>query len=247
MGHAGMAATVVRYLRSVGAPTAAAQPVEALPRPHLRAVREDERAPVDAAEFRRVLGHFATGVTVVTAPAAPSAAPATPSGGPANPSTTPAVPSATPSAPAGPAGFACQSFASLSLTPPLVSFMVARSSTTWPRIARAGVFCVNVLGADQGDLCRAFAVSGADKFAGVDYDAAPVTGSPRLAGVPAWIDCVVHAVHTGGDHLIVVGRVEALGTAEGADEDGREGAAAPLLFHRGAFGGFTPHGAHGGK
>ncbi|EPH40507.1 putative Flavin-dependent monooxygenase, reductase subunit HsaB [Streptomyces aurantiacus JA 4570] len=208
MGHAGMAATVVRYLRSVGAPTAADRPVETLPRPHLRAVREDERAPVGAAEFRRVLGHFASGVTVVTAPAGPGEA--------------------------GPAGFACQSFASLSLDPPLVSFMVARTSTTWPRIARAGVFCVNILGADQGALCRAFAVSGADKFAGVAYDAAPVTGSPRLAGAPAWIDCAVQAVHTGGDHLIVVGRVEALGAV---DEDA---GTAPLLFHRGAFGDFTP-------
>ncbi|MFI7010403.1 flavin reductase family protein [Streptomyces sp. NPDC050145] len=195
MGHAGMAATVVRYLRSVGAPTAA--PVEALPRPDLRAVRDDERAPVDPAEFRRVLGSFASGVTIVTAPGEQ------------------------------PAGFACQSFASLSLDPPLVAFMVARTSTTWPRIARAGVFCVNVLGADQGELCRGFAVSGADKFAGVAYDAAPVSGSPRLDGAAAWIDCVIHAVHTGGDHLIVVGRVTSLGT--GAED------AAPLLFHQGRF------------
>ncbi|MEU3738431.1 flavin reductase family protein [Streptomyces sp. NPDC032198] len=202
MGHAGMAATVVRYLRSVGAPTTAG-PVEALPRPQLRAVGDDERAPLDAGEFRRVLGNFATGVTVITAPASEGEA--------------------------GPAGFACQSFSSLSLAPPLVSFMVARTSTTWPRIARAGVFCVNVLGADQGALCRGFAVSGADKFAGVVYDAAPVTGSPRLAGVPAWIDCTIQAVHTGGDHLIVVGRVDALG----ATDDGE-----PLLFHRGKFGRF---------
>jgi flavin reductase (DIM6/NTAB) family NADH-FMN oxidoreductase RutF len=110
--------------------------------------------------------------------------------------------------------------------------MVGRTSTTWPRIARAGVFCVNVLGAHQGDLCRGFAVSGTDKFAGVAYDAAPVSGSPRLAGAPAWIDCTIHAVHTGGDHLIVVGRVDALGTSDGAD-------GAPLLFHRGRFGRFT--------
>ncbi|MFJ8821448.1 flavin reductase family protein [Streptomyces sp. NPDC102467] len=200
MGHAGMAATVVRYLRSVGAPTTAG-PVEPLPRPELRAVGDDERAPVDPAEFRRVLGTFATGVTVVTAP---------------------------PGAPGeGPAGFACQSFASLSLDPPLVAFMVARTSTTWPRIARAGVFCVNVLGADQGELCRGFAVSGADKFAGVDHTSAPVSGSPRLDGAAAWIDCAIHAVHTGGDHLIVVGRVTALGTH--AEER------APLLFHRGRF------------
>ncbi|MFF3889030.1 flavin reductase family protein [Streptomyces sp. NPDC001914] len=209
MGHAGMAAAAVRYLRSAGAPTVAG-PVEALPRPDLRAVREDERAPVDPARFRHVLGHFATGVTVVTAPA----------------------PEAETEEPAGPAGFACQSFASLSLDPPLICFMVGRTSTTWPRIARAGVFCVNVLGAHQGDLCRGFAVSGTDKFAGVAYDAAPVSGSPRLAGAAAWIDCTVHAVHTGGDHLIVVGRVDALG-ASGDGEDGED--VPPLLFHKGRF------------
>jgi flavin reductase (DIM6/NTAB) family NADH-FMN oxidoreductase RutF len=91
---------------------------------------------------------------------------------------------------------------------------------------------VNVLGAGQGQLCRAFAVSGADKFAGVPYDAAPVSGSPRLAGTVAWIDCAIHAVHTGGDHLIVVGRVNALGTT---DEP-----SGPLLFHRGHFTRLTP-------
>ncbi|QHA05350.1 flavin reductase [Streptomyces broussonetiae] len=192
MGHAGAAAAAVRYL----GPRA----VEPLPRPELRCVREDERAPVEPGEFRRVLGHFATGVAVITAPGAQGEA--------------------------GPAGFACQSFSSLSLEPPLVCFLVGRTSTTWPRIARAGAFCVNVLGAGQGELCRAFAVSGADKFAGVAYDAAPVSGSPRLTGAAAWIDCTIQAVHTGGDHLIVVGRVDALGT----DGDGD-----PLLFHRGRF------------
>ncbi|WP_406865353.1 flavin reductase family protein [Streptomyces sp. HUAS MG47] len=198
-----MAATAVRYLRSAGAPAGVGTPVHhpAGPRPELRAVRDDERAPVDPGEFRRVLGHFASGVTIVAARDED-----------------------------GLAGFACQSFASLSLDPPLVVFMVARTSTTWPRIARAGTFCVNVLGAEQGELCRAFAVSGADKFAGVAHAPAPVTGSPRLAGVPAWVDCTIRAVHTGGDHLIVVGAVEALG----AEDDG-----APLLFHRGRFGRFS--------
>ncbi|MDO0933996.1 flavin reductase family protein [Streptomyces sp. DG2A-72] len=196
MGHAGMAAAAVRYLRS-----GPARPVEALPRPELRCVGEDERAPVDQAEFRRVLGNFATGVAVVTSPATDGES--------------------------GPAGFACQSFSSLSLDPPLVAFMVGRTSTTWPCIARAGAFCVNVLAADQGALCRGFAVSGGDKFAGVAHDAAPVSGSPRLAGALAWIDCTIHAVHTGGDHLIVVGRVDDLGTADTPE--------APLLFHRGRF------------
>ncbi|MFJ8664433.1 flavin reductase family protein [Streptomyces sp. NPDC093600] len=193
-----MAATAVRYLRSAGAATA----VEHGPGPRLRAVRDDERLPVDPAEFRRVLGHFASGVTVVTA-----------------------------QGPEGPAGFACQSFASLSLDPPLVAFMVARTSTTWPHIARAGAFCVNILGAEQEDLCLGFARSGADKFAGVAHAPAPVTGSPRLDGAPAWIDCTIAQVHTGGDHLIVVGRVEALGAEAGGG---------PLLFHRGRFGRFTP-------
>jgi 3-hydroxy-9,10-secoandrosta-1,3,5(10)-triene-9,17-dione monooxygenase reductase component len=192
-----MAEAAVRYLRSVER----AAPVEPLPRPELRCVGEDERAPVGQAEFRRVLGNFASGVAVVTAAAAEGET--------------------------GPAGFACQSFSSLSLDPPLVAFMVGRTSTTWPRIARAGAFCVNVLAAHQGELCRGFAVSGADKFAGVAYDAAPASGAPRLTGTLAWIDCTIHAVHTGGDHLIVVGRVDALGAS---DED-----RAPLLFHKGRF------------
>ncbi|WP_405671729.1 flavin reductase family protein [Streptomyces sp. NBC_01530] len=203
MGHAGAAAAAVRYLRSAGTPGQ----VEALPRPELRCVGDNERAPVDQTEFRRVLGTFATGVTVITAPApAPTAATADE---------------------AGPAGFACQSFSSLSLDPPLIAFMVGRTSTTWPRIARAGAFCVNILGAHQGDLCRAFAVRGADKFTGVAYDGAPVSGSPRLTGAVAWIDCTIHAVHTGGDHLIVVGRVDALGTGDSPDGS--------LLFHQGRF------------
>lgn len=198
-----MAATAVRYLRSVGALTVT-EPPNPLPRPELRAVRADERAPVDPGAFRRVLGTFASGVTVVTSPGDDGE---------------------------GPAGFACQSFASLSLDPPMVVFMVARTSTTWPRIARAGVFCVNILGADQASLCRGFAVSGADKFAGVAWDPSPATRSPRLRDAPAWVDCTIHAVHTGGDHLIVVGRVEDLGCAPG-DAD-------PLLFHQGRFGSYV--------
>ncbi|MFE0421675.1 flavin reductase family protein [Streptomyces sp. NPDC058953] len=202
MGHAGMAATAVRYLRSAGAPTTAGpatapEAYEKHPRAELRAVRDGERAPVDGTEFRRVLGRFASGVTVITARDEE-----------------------------GPTGFACQSFSSLSLDPPLVVFMVGRSSRTWPRIARAGVFCVNVLGETQDGLCRGFAVSGGDKFAGVAHRPAPVTGAPLLDGVSAWVDCAVHAVHTGGDHLIIVGRVEALGTAGDGD---------PLIFHGGRF------------
>jgi 3-hydroxy-9,10-secoandrosta-1,3,5(10)-triene-9,17-dione monooxygenase reductase component len=209
MGHEGMAVAAVRYLRTVGetaSPTGAPAPVP----PALRAVRPGERLP-DAAEdprlLRSVLGHFCTGVTVVSAVTGDGA----------------------------PAGFACQSFSSLSLDPPLVSFSVARTSASWPRIARAGAFCVSVLAADQGELCRSFAVSsatGADKFDGVDWSPAPATGAPRLGGAIAWIDCTIHAVHVGGDHLIVLGRVCDL-SVDRADAE-------PLLFYRGAFRRLTP-------
>jgi 3-hydroxy-9,10-secoandrosta-1,3,5(10)-triene-9,17-dione monooxygenase reductase component len=164
----------------------------------------------DPATFRQVLGSFCSGVTVITA--------------------------VDRSRPAGePVGFTCQSFGSLSLDPPLVVFSVARTSTSWSRIRPSGAFCVNVLTRDQEALCRAFAVSLADKFAGVEWTPAPVTGSPRLAGSLAWIDCVIEAVHPGGDHNIVVGRVQALDTADSP--------AGPLLFYRSAFRGLAPSGS----
>ncbi|WP_236653199.1 flavin reductase family protein [Streptacidiphilus melanogenes] len=197
MGHEGMAVAAVRYLRAAGAPLSVAPVVaEAVAGPELQ-------ADADARVLRDALGHFATGVTVITAAGEDGQ----------------------------PVGFACQSFASLSLDPPLICFNVARTSSSWPRIARAGAFCVNVLAEDQGALCRSFAVSastGADKFAGVAWEAAPATGSPRLEGALAWVDCTIHAVHTGGDHLIVLGRVRELAAPRG-------GEAGPLVFYRSGF------------
>lgn len=134
-----------------------------------------------AARYRQVLGHFATGVTVVT----------TASGG-------------------APAGLAVNSFTSVSLAPPLIAFCVARTSSTWPRIQAAGAFCVNILAEDQEHLCRVFATSGRDKFRGVGWRPAE-SGAPILAGALAWVDCFVEAEHPGGDHLIVVGRVREVG------------------------------------
>ncbi|MGI5350685.1 flavin reductase family protein [Streptomyces sp. CA-250714] len=160
--------------------------------------------PVDESRFRHVLGHFASGVTVITAPQGEGAA--------------------------GPAGFTCQSFAALSLEPPMVTFLVARTSTTWPRIADAGVFCVNILTSDQGELCRGFARRGVDKFAGVEWDPGRATGSPMLRGALAWIDCTIDAVHPGGDHHIVTGRVHHLAAAPHGT---------PLLFYCGSFGSFS--------
>src|ERR1700685_839007 len=95
---------------------------------------------LDQARFREALGHFATGITIVTATDAGE-----------------------------PVGFSCQSFAALSLDPPMVILAPAKTSTSWPRIARAQSFCVNILGEHQEAVCRAFAVSGGDKFDGVEW------------------------------------------------------------------------------
>lgn len=150
----------------------------------------------DPSTMRAVLGNFPSGVTIVTG-----------------------------TTPDGPVGFTCQSFASLSLDPPLVLVLPGRSSTSWPPIEASGRFCVNVLAEHQGELSTTFATSGADKFAGVEWASSDL-GSPILAGAVAWIDCTLHAVHDGGDHLIVVGAVHDLGAVE---ETG------PLVFHRGAY------------
>jgi len=121
-----------------------------------------------------------------------------------------------------PVGFTCQSFISLSLDPPFVAVAPARTSTSWPRIARAGSFCVNVLGDHQRELCRGFAVSGGPKFEGVNWHPAPITGAPLIEDSLAWVDCKVELVHDAGDHELIIGRVLELGTGEGS----------PLLFFR---------------
>jgi 3-hydroxy-9,10-secoandrosta-1,3,5(10)-triene-9,17-dione monooxygenase reductase component len=152
--------------------------------------------PVDGSALRGVLGHYPSGVTVVTSVCQGE-----------------------------PVGFACQSFHSLSLDPPMIVVLPGRTSTTWPKIRSVGRFCVNVLAEGQGDLCRAFALSGTDKFAGLTWHPSP-SGSPVLPGASAWIDCEVAHEYDGGDHTIAVGRVRALDSDESR---------APLIFHRGLF------------
>jgi 3-hydroxy-9,10-secoandrosta-1,3,5(10)-triene-9,17-dione monooxygenase reductase component len=149
------------------------------------AVTDDEILRPDGEQFRAVLGHFATGVTVITA-----------------------------IDDGEPVGMAANSFTSVSLEPPLVLFCAAASSTTWPRIQRSGAFCVNILGADQEHVSRLFATRGADRFGSIDWRIG-VGGSPVLGDVLAYIDCRIHAEHDAGDHVIVVGQVLDLGvTAE---------------------------------
>ncbi|MBV9842099.1 MAG: flavin reductase family protein [Sphingomonadaceae bacterium] len=133
---------------------------------------------IDSATFRRVLGHYPTGVCVVTA--------ADPRG--------------------APIGMAIGSFTSVSLEPPLVAFFPDKRSSSWPRIEETGKFCVNVLASDQQELCRQFAMRGGDKFAGVSHRLS-TNGSPILDDVIAWIDCDLYAVHEAGDHFIALGVV----------------------------------------
>ena len=168
--------------------------------------------PVDAettdAAYRHVLGHFCTGVTVITGVSADADG----TGG------------------RRPAGFACQAFAALSLTPPLVLFCPSTSSRTWPAIAARGYFCVNVLADGQQDIARRFGISGPDKFAGLSWSPSR-SGAPILSGVLTWVECAVTAAHEAGDHYLVIGRVTELGPSR----PGR-----PLLFYRGRYAEMDP-------
>jgi 3-hydroxy-9,10-secoandrosta-1,3,5(10)-triene-9,17-dione monooxygenase reductase component len=156
---------------------------------------------VDEEEFRRTLGRFCTGVAVVT------------------------------TLDAEPVGFTCQSFASLSLEPPLVTFSVANRSRSLPRVLRAGAFTANILGAHQAPLARRFGGPHPDRFAGVDWRPAPVTGTPHLPDAIAWVDASVRNAIPGGDHTIVIGHVT----------DVRGGPGDPLLYYAGDFCLRRPH------
>ncbi|MBD0323885.1 MAG: flavin reductase family protein [Aldersonia sp.] len=170
--------------------------------------------PIDPRTFRTVLGRFCTGITIITT-----------------------------ADENGPVGFACQSFAALSLDPPMVLFCPTKASRSWAAIERAGRFCVNILGEEQQQTCARFGSREPDKFAGIDWEVSEL-GSPMLGGSLAHIDCTVETVHDGGDHFVVFGRVRALAelppgrTSTGAwvgEERQR-----PLLFYRGQYTAIEP-------
>lgn len=151
----------------------------------------------DEASFRTVLGHFATGVTIITAMDGDE-----------------------------PVGVSANAFTSVSLDPPLVLFCAAKASSTWPRIERAGRFTVNILNEHQEDVCRVFATKGADRFSRIGWRPSS-NGQPILHDSLAYLDCELEQQHDGGDHVIVVGRVQELGVLS---EEG------PLIFYRGGYG-----------
>jgi 3-hydroxy-9,10-secoandrosta-1,3,5(10)-triene-9,17-dione monooxygenase reductase component len=145
----------------------------------------------ESGHFRTIMGHFPTGVTVVTGMNGDA-----------------------------PVGFTIGSFTSVSLDPPLVGFLPQLGSATMDAIEASGSFCVNVLSDQQSDLCWKFAKSGTDdtRFDDVAWHPAP-SGAPVLDRAVAWIDCSVEEIHTMGDHLFVLGRVGALDAD--ADHDGK--------------------------
>ncbi len=144
-------------------------------------IRDDQAdssvATIDQAKFRQVLGHFPTGVTVITAMHE-----------------------------GAPAGFAVGSFASLSLDPPQVLFCAGKQSSSWPKIQAAGKLCVNVLADDQEDVSRVFASKAPDKFAELAWRPSG-NGAPFLEGSLVSIDCEVANVIDSGDHFVVIASV----------------------------------------
>jgi flavin reductase (DIM6/NTAB) family NADH-FMN oxidoreductase RutF len=147
-------------------------------------------------ELRDALGRFPTGVTVVTT-----------------------------MTPRGPLGITANSFASVSLAPPLVLWSPARKSRRFPAFEAASHFAIHVLSVGQRSLAERFSLPG-DGFAGVDYTAG-FGESPLLAGCVARFECRHAAGYDGGDHLIVVGEVLRLEQAD----------LTPLLYFRGSYGG----------
>lgn len=151
----------------------------------------------DSLQFRRALGRFATGVCVITAN------------------------------PPGhrPFGLTVNSFASLSLTPPLVLWSLQKTSDTMDAFTAATQYCVNVLAEDQQALSGRFAKKGEHDLQDGDYLTGE-TGLPVLKGALVSFECAIDARHDGGDHVILVGEVRAMT----AGEPGR-----PLLYFDGGY------------
>src|SRR4051794_29723678 len=160
-----------------------------------------DNSAIDPRDFRNALGTFGTGVTIVTAMAANGK----------------------------PYGLTCNSFASVSLNPPLVLWSLGMFSQGLSTFQNTSHFAVNVLGASQQALASKFAKSAEDKFAGVEWT--PGLGNaPVLTDSVANFQCRAANRYYGGDHVIFLGAVEAYAYNRGE----------PLLFARGGYGRFVP-------
>ena len=151
----------------------------------------------DPKEFRKALGNFATGVTAVTCMTSE-----------------------------GPVGIIANSFASVSLDPPLVLWSPARSSKRFDFFVQASQFAIHVLGQEHQTCCAAHVTGGHD-FSTLDWVESE-SGVPLLKACLARFECDQHAIHDGGDHAIILGRVTRVAMGEGA----------PMVFAQGAYGRF---------
>lgn len=152
---------------------------------------------LDSRRFRDVVGHFASGIVVITSTDDDT-----------------------------PVGLTCQSFYSVSLEPAMISFSVSAGSKTYPRIRESGRFCINLLAAHQSAVSAQFAVSSANKWAGISWRMSDM-GNPIIDETVGWIDCSLAHEFTAGDHLIVVGQVHDLDSNPNPQE--------PLLYFRGEY------------
>jgi flavin reductase (DIM6/NTAB) family NADH-FMN oxidoreductase RutF len=150
--------------------------------------RPSAQAPdFDAPGFRRMLGQFATGVTVITTRAPNGAF----------------------------IGITASSFNSLSLTPPLILWSLATRSASLDVFRGNSHYVVNILGASQLHLCRHFSSAAGDRFANIDYHLSD-SGTPVLDGAIAWFECHNRSRYDEGDHVIFVGEVERCGAPANA-------------------------------
>ena len=133
---------------------------------------------IDAQELRRVMGHFATGVTVIT----------------------------TKDQDGAPNGLTANAFMSLSLDPPLILISVDKRATCYPCFALQSGFTVNFLSEDQEEISRRFATKGIDKFAGLRWQEG-TNGAAILGGALGYVECKIVKCYEGGDHTIVVGEI----------------------------------------
>lgn len=156
---------------------------------------------IDPMEYRTTLGTYPTGVVVITG-----------------------------ATPDGPVGVVIGSFTSVSLDPPLVGFLPGKSSTSWPKIAATGKFCVNILADDQMHVVTAWGREGT-KFDETPHHPSEATGSPIIDGVISWIDCTLDTEADAGDHWWIMGAIQAMKVER--DDVGA------LQFFRGKYGAFN--------
>lgn len=155
---------------------------------------------IDSDRYRSVMRHLPTGVAAI---------------------------SATDPVTGGQHGMIVGTFAALSMDPPLVTFSVTHTSSSWPKIAAADRFGISLLAEGQQQVCRALSAKGKDKFATIDWSESD-WGTPHIRGSLAWFDCQTEQVVLAGDHLIIIASVLGMTSGEGM----------PLIFHGGRFGSF---------